>query len=83
MGRKRERGFFKKGLAERKKVLFILVWIHPSPPVALAQLYAETRLSNTNMLCHCFTGCLFLACDVFLNSFTMRGTNGRRKERRD
>lgn len=47
------------------KELFKLVWIHPSPPVALVQLYAETRLSDNHLLCQCFKDWLFLALWFF------------------
>lgn len=47
------------------KELFKLVWIHPSPLVALAQLYAETRPSDNQLLGQCFKDWLFLAFKYF------------------
>lgn len=62
------------------KALFKLVWLHPSPPVALTQLYAESRLSDNHFAVDVSKKCLFLAFKLFLDSFTMRETNGRRVE---
>lgn len=58
-----EKGFKKKKkkkLAKRMKELFKLVWIHSSPPVALAQLHAESRLSDNHLFCECLKDWLFL-----------------------
>lgn len=83
-GKGRER-VLKKAWQERMKELFKLVWIHPSPLVALAQLYAETRPSDNQLLGQCVSkiGYFWHLKFFFLDRFTMSETNGNRKSRRE